>query len=77
MDPLLAYQSTDAERSEVIRPRYVRAVVICVHTDVINDQKPKLCGKMPFDHVVRSRRSRRMIVGSEQWWCLEGNGWRL
>ena len=75
--PVLAYQGTDAERSEVIRPPYAMVVVICVHTDVINDQKPKLCGKRLFGHVVRSSRSRRTIFGSEQWWCLKWNGCRL
>ena len=66
MNPVLAYQSTDAERPEVIRLKYAIVVLISVHTDVINDEKPKLCGKRLFDHVVRSCRSWRTILGSEQ-----------
>ena len=56
--PVLAYQNADAERFEVIHPWYGIVVLIRVHTDMINDQEPKLCGKRPFDHVVRNRRSR-------------------
>ena len=74
MNPVLAYQSTYAQRFEVTRRRYVIVVLIRIRTDVINDQKPKLRGEMPSNHVVRGSRSRKTVSGGEEWWCLKGNG---
>ena len=37
MEPVLAYQSTDAERSEIPGHPYGSVVLIRVHADVIND----------------------------------------
>ena len=63
MKPVLAYQSTDTERLKVFRFPYPHVVLICVGTDVINDEEPELCRKRRCAHVVGERCSRRRFGG--------------
>ena len=45
IQPVLAYESTDAERSEVFGSSYVSIFLIGIRTYVIDDWEPKLDGK--------------------------------
>ena len=53
VQPVLAYESTDAERSEVFGSSYVFIILIGIRANVVDDWEPKLSRKGLGDHVGR------------------------
>ena len=68
--PVLAYESTCGECSEVFDFPYAIVVFIRVCADVVDDMNTKLWWKRYWVHVGRKRGSREMRVGGGQCWSL-------